>query len=289
MNLVVCVEQDLDTRVPFRITPDGVVSQTEPAPILSLNAGDRAALELALELRDAGRVRTVTALTLAPPGGHGALRLCLARGVDRAVHVHDEGLPTLDGYAAACVLSRAIRKMGSALVFCGHNGRASQVGPMLAELLGLPQVTGVVQFVLASSETIEVERRLEKGNRERVVCPLPALLTIDSSARGARYVSIRAGLAALGREVQHIPLRSLLNDDESPESLACTRVIRVAPPRPRPKKIFTPDSSLSAEDRLELVVSGGLGSKKGDLAEGNPRELAARIAKFLRDQKLIGS
>ncbi len=289
MNVLVCVEQDLDATVPFQVAPDGAVRQVEPEPVYAVNAGDRAAVELAVRLRETGVANKLTAVALAPSGEDGPLRACLARGIDVALHIVCDSQIPLDASAKALLLSRAINALTFDLILCGHNGPASQLGPVLAELLDLPQATGVVQIKApAEPGVIEVDRRLERGNREKLACPLPALLAIEPSAAPPRYVSIRARLEASRREVQQIEAASLIGSGESLESIVRIKVVRVAPPRPRPKKMFAPDSSMSAEERLALVISGGMTEKKGDLAEGNIKDLAAKVVRFLRDQKLIG-
>lgn len=295
MNIVVCIKQVLDPAVSLVIREDrGVVEQAEPRPIHILNPADRAALEAAMQLKALFPATEITAITFGPARAEAVLRTALARGADRAVHISDAALPDGDAHTTALVLSRAIRQTTCDLVLCGNktlDGGSALVGPILAEFLDLPQVTGVVTLDIdPAARRLTARRRLERGNRQIVECPLPALLTADPMLAEPRYVSVRAMERAAARPIIALDPAALgLDVDELRERGALTRKIKVARPRPRTKKVFTPEASLSPAERMKLMMSGGAAQKKSssNLLEGTPEHLAGELLRFLKEQGFL--
>lgn len=296
MKVVVCIRQVLDPTVPLTIREDrGIVEQNEPRPIHILNPADRAALETAMQLKERIPATEVTAVTFGPARAEEVLRLALARGADRAVHVVDAALPDCDAHVTARVLSRAIRQMAFDLVLCGNrtlDGGSALVGPILAELLDLPQVTGVVTLDIdPDSRKFTAQRRLERGNRQIVECTLPALLTADPMLAEPRYVSVRAIERAAAQPIVTLDPAALGLDVEALRGRgALTREIKVARPRPRTRKVFTPEANLSPAERMKLMMSGGAAQKKSssNLLEGTPDHLAGELLRFLQEQGFTG-
>jgi electron transfer flavoprotein alpha/beta subunit len=134
-----------------------------------------------------------------------------------------------------------------------------------------------------------VQRKLERGEREVVECPLPALFTVDPALNEPRYPSLPCYMEALTADVPHIGLRDLgmmptwLGEESAP------RVLQLLPPRPRPKTVFTPDGGLPAYQRIEAILQGMVSERKGVLIEGSPEELADKMMQFLVQRGMIGS
>jgi electron transfer flavoprotein beta subunit len=192
-QIVVCIKQVPDTEnlTSEAMTEDGTVNRR--ALPLILNPEDLNALEMALQLKDQ-HGGEVTVLTMGLPKAADVLRECLFRGADRAVLITDQRAAASDTLATSYVLSRAVRTIGSPdLVLCGRqaiDGDTAQIGPQLAEKLGLPQFTYVEDVVEAGEGTITVRRGLEHGY-EVLRGPLPALLTVTSSANDPRPPSAK--------------------------------------------------------------------------------------------------
>ena len=192
-EIIVCVKQVPDTEnlTGEAMKEDGTVNRAALPAIV--NPEDLNALELALQVKDAhgGRVTTVT---MGPPSAAEAMRECLYRGADQAVLLTDRRFAAGDTLATSYVLSCAIRKLGMAdLVLCGRqaiDGDTAQIGPQLAEKLGLPQFTYVEEVRELTPRSIVVKRALEHGY-EVLRGPLPALLTVTSSANDPRPPSAR--------------------------------------------------------------------------------------------------
>lgn len=291
MNIVVCIKQ----------VPDPICRLTIASPSRSVkdnglvyvvNPPDLLALEQGLRLRDRLGQARVTVVTMGLPRAEKALRAALALGADEAIHIYDEALEGSDTYATALVLSRAIRTLPHDLILCGaraSDGSTGQVGPSLAELLGLPQVTFVVKLELsADRKLITAQSRLERGDREIVECPLPAVVTVERGADEARYPRLPLRKKAAAAQIPRLGLSALgLTLDAVGLPGSPVQLVSITTPRPKPRKIFTPPSNLSAEDRLRLLMTGGVKEKKGDFLEGTPAEIAGQVVEHLRGEKIV--
>jgi len=117
-------------------------------------------------------------------------------------------------------------------------------------------------------------------------CPLPAVLSLGRGSE-PRYPTLPARLAAQQAEIPVFNLAELQVEPAEIDTLASyVRTVHLALARPKPKKIFTPDSSMSASDRMKMILSGGVKRKKGNLAEGSQGG-AAQIYDLLRKEGLI--
>jgi electron transfer flavoprotein beta subunit len=192
-EIVVCVKQVPDTQnlTGQAMKEDGTVNRAALPAIV--NPEDLNALEMALQIRD-GHGGRVTVLCMGPPRAADALRECLFRGADRAVLVTDKRTAASDTLATSYVLSCAMRKLGNPdLVLCGRqaiDGDTAQIGPQLAEKLGLPQYTYADEVREIAPHVIVLKRTMEHGY-EVVRGPLPALLTVPASANDPRPASAK--------------------------------------------------------------------------------------------------
>ncbi len=191
-NIVVCAKQVPDTK---RITgeamnEDGTVNRGELPAIF--NPEDHNALETALQVRDTYG-GTVTLITMGPPAAAEILRESLFMGADRVVLITDIRAAASDTLATSYILSRAVRKLGADLVFCGRqaiDGDTAQVGPQLAEKLGFTLVTYLEELIGIEDGSIRVKRNIGNG-WEEVSAALPALLTVMDTANVPRPPATR--------------------------------------------------------------------------------------------------
>ncbi len=174
---------------------DGTVNRAALPAIL--NPEDLNALEMALQVKER-HGGEVTVLTMGPPRAAEVLREALYRGADRVVLVTDRKTAGSDTLATSYVLKCAVERLGEVdLVFCGRqaiDGDTAQVGPQVAEKLGLPQVTYAETIESLRDHQIEVRRALPLGT-ETVRCTLPCLLTVVGSANQPRPPSARRTIA----------------------------------------------------------------------------------------------
>lgn len=187
-NCIVCIKQVPDTA---RITgeamkEDGTVNRAALPTIF--NPEDLNALEAALSVRDQWG-GTVTAVTMGPLAACEVLRECLYRGADRALILNDRRAAASDTLATSYILSQALKTIGDYdLVFCGRqaiDGDTAQVGPQLAEKLGIAQITYFEKFVRLDGKSAQVRRDVGNG-WEVLEAKLPLLLTVLDTANVAR-------------------------------------------------------------------------------------------------------
>ena len=201
---VVCIKQVADTETRVKVGPDG--KTLDPAGVTwILNPYDEFALEQALRLKEKLGAGEVVALTLGGAGAQTTLRNALAMGADRAIHLKAEGA-SLDPLVVAQALAEEIRALAPGIVWLGKQAvddDQSQVGPMVAELLGLPCVTVVAHMELDGSKAV-VEREIE-GGREVVEVTLPAVFTADKGLNEPRYASLKGIMAAKKKPIDEKP------------------------------------------------------------------------------------
>jgi len=265
-RIVVCVKQVPDTEnlTGQAMREDGTVNRTALPAIF--NPEDLNALELALRIKDEHGGH-VTALTMGLPKAADVLRECLYRGADAAVLLTDRRLAAADTLATSYALSRAVRRIGQVdLVLCGRqaiDGDTAQIGPQLAEKLGLPQLTYVDEIHAIGNGSITVRRGLEHGY-EVVRGPVPALLTVTSNAPEARppaarrlmrYKKARAA-AELGRRdgdptPEELQSRGLLIEQWSVDDIGAEEAACGA--KGSPTRVKNVDSvQLVSEDRRRI-------------------------------------
>jgi electron transfer flavoprotein beta subunit len=191
-NCVVLAKQVPDTH---RITgqvmnDDGTVNRAALPAIF--NPEDLNALELALQIKDrfGGRI---TVITMGLPGATKILRDALYRGADDAVLVTDQRCAASDTLATSYILSCAVRKLDHDIVLCGRqaiDGDTAQVGPQMAEKLGIAQITYVEAMEALEGRTITARRNIGNG-WQRVRAKLPVLLTVTGEANAPRVGAAR--------------------------------------------------------------------------------------------------
>ncbi|HZH89892.1 MAG TPA: electron transfer flavoprotein subunit beta/FixA family protein [Pyrinomonadaceae bacterium] len=170
-----------------------------------VNESDGYALEEALRLKEKHGGEVVVC-SLGPQRVKSVIKDALARGADRALHIVGDDTVQFGPYAAAKVLSEAIKDEQADLVLTGlqsdDNGYA-QTGVILAELLGLPHATIVIE-VDAAGEGLRVKRELESGWYQWYAMPRPALLTIQSGISQIRYATLKGIMAAKKKEIKEL-------------------------------------------------------------------------------------
>ncbi len=186
-----------------------------------INPTDKNAIEVAMQIKATDPTGyIVTAMTMGHAVAEDALREALAMGADEALLLSDSAFDEADAWTTATILASGLRSLTNILVISGAHGADShgaQVGPYIAHLLERPQAT-MVQAVTIPDEddpdSIEVRRRTDEGY-ERLEVPLPAVLTVDSTANKPRYPSASGIYDAYHeREVNVWSLENLDLDDD---------------------------------------------------------------------------
>ena len=188
LKIVVLAKQVPDTRNVGKdaMTPEGTVNRAALPAIF--NPEDLNALEAALRLKDAVEGSTVHILTMGPQRAADIIRDEMFRGADGGYLLSDRKFAGSDTLATSYALSCALRRIAPDLIVAGRqaiDGDTAQVGPQVAEKLGLPQVTYAEEVLEIREGSLVVKRRLEHGV-ETVECPLPAVVTVNASAAECR-------------------------------------------------------------------------------------------------------
>ncbi len=204
MKIAVCIKRVPDMDVRFRVGADGT-SLDETGLKFDINDFDAWAVEAALQLKEKNAGSEVTAISLGPDAAQETIRKALSMGVDRGVHLKADKVP-FDGFAIAKALSEEIKTGGYDLILFGKMSPDSSngvVGPMTAELLGLPCVTAISSLAIEGGKGT-AKRELE-GAQEIVEFRLPAVLTVDEGLNTARYPSLRGIMAAKKKPLEVRP------------------------------------------------------------------------------------
>ena len=195
MKIAVCVKRVPDMDVRFRIGADNV-SVDEGGLKFDINDFDAWAVEAALRLKDKNAGSEVTVISLGPDVVQETIRKALSMGADRGIQIKADQVP-FDGLAIAKALSAELKTGCYDLILFGKLSPDSSngvVGPMAAELLGLPCVTAISSLEIVNGKGT-AKRELE-GAQEIVEFPLPAVLTVDEGLNAARLPSLKGIMAA---------------------------------------------------------------------------------------------
>lgn len=188
LKIVVLAKQVPDTRNVGKdaMTPEGTVNRAALPAIF--NPEDLNALEAALRIKDRIGGSTVHILTMGPQRAADIIRDAMFRGADGGYLLSGREFAGSDTLATSYALSCALRKISPDLIVAGRqaiDGDTAQVGPQVAEKLGLPQVTYAEEIVEIREKSLVIKRRLERGV-ETVECPIPAVVTVNASAAECR-------------------------------------------------------------------------------------------------------
>lgn len=262
LNILVCIKQVPDT-TNIKIDPVTNTLIREGVPSI-VNPFDAYALELAVRLKEqAGG--TVTAVSMGPPQARRALQTCLAKGADQACLMTDRAVGGSDTLATSYILSCVARKLGPFdVIFCGKqaiDGDTGQVGPEMAQHLGLPQITHATAVDYRDG-ALQVRRESDDG-WEVVGTSAPALITVTKTDQEPRMATLRSTISAGRAVIEEIHCADIADMD-------MTRVGLKGSPT-KVSKTFVPDRG-----------------KHGILIQGkSPEDSARELVGLLGEQHLI--
>jgi electron transfer flavoprotein beta subunit len=187
MNIIVLVKQVPDT-TEVRIDPKTGTLIREGVKSI-VNPDDLHALEAAITMREAHGGK-ITAVSMGPGQAIDAISEAIGMGADEGILLSDKAFAGADTWATSTTLGKAIEALGAFdLIFCGRqaiDGDTAQIGPQVADYLGVPHISYVFEIEQVQGDSIVVKSRLENGF-ERILCKLPALLTVISELNKPRY------------------------------------------------------------------------------------------------------
>ena len=257
MNIVVCMKQVPDTWAERtlraedsrldRAAADGVINEL-----------DEYAIEEGLRLAEA-HGGEVTILCMGPDAATETVRKALSMGADKAIHVLDEGLHGSDALATSLALSKAISKAGGFdLVLLGSessDARMSVVPAMLAERLGLPQLTFAKEVTADGSGSISIKRLTDDGYQV-VEASTPAVVSVVEKINEPRYPSFKGIMAAKKKPVETYGLADLgVDAGEVGSAGAWSKVESFEAAPPRQAGTVVTDEGEGADKLLEFLAS----------------------------------
>jgi electron transfer flavoprotein beta subunit len=263
MDIVVCVKHVPDTteaEVGIRDDEKGIKKE---GLVFDISEADNYAVEEALLLKEEFD-GSITVLTVGPPEADETLRMCLAKGADKAVRLTDERFEGSDSFATARILGGAIKDMDYDLVLTGiqaDDDASAQVGVTLAEMLGIPHAALVISTELEDEDRMKVHRELEGGLHEVLEIELPALLTIQTGINEPRYASIFGIRKAMKKEIETLGLEDLgLAEEAVGEAGSKTSLLR----------LFIPEATAQAT-----------------ILHGSPEEVSGELVTILKNEGVV--
>ncbi len=261
MKIVACIKQVPEiSEVMIDSKTHTLIREGVPSIV---NPFDENAVEEGLRIKEKCSGELIV-ITMGPPQAEEALRKCLAMGADEAILISDKTFAGSDTLATAYTLSLVIKQLKPDLIICGKqaiDGDTAQVGPELAEQLGMPQITYVKKVEISEDEKKIILHRETDDGYEIIQCKLPVLITVLKILNEPRYPSIRGILTTKKKEVRVMKAGDLkanstmLGADGSP-----TQVIN----------IFTPQQH-----------------QKGKLVKLEYKDASKEILNFLQQEKII--
>jgi len=252
VKILVPVKRVPDPATTIRVLADGSGIATDNVKWV-INPFDEIAIEEALRIKEKQGSGEVILISVGQPTWQEQLRTGLAMGADRAIHLEDSGFVGLDAYNTAKAFAAAIKDEQFDLIFTGLQSDDygyAQTGVILAELLGWPHATIIMQIEKADGG-IRVKRELEAGYFQFVKMPLPAVLTIQSGINKLRYATL-IGI----KQAKNKPLRKVTLADVQGAI----------------------GNNLQKIERLYVPQK----TKKTEVLEGPPAEVAKKLAEKLR-------
>ncbi len=253
MNSIVCIAQVPDTEAKIKVAAGGKTIDEAGVKFI-VSPYDEFALEEAIKLKEA-KGGDVTVLTCGPDRAAQALRECLARGATKAIHIKSD-LDGVDPLGVARILAAAIKAQPFDLVFLGKMGVGTDnalVGPMLAELLDLPQLN-VVTKVEFGDGTVKAHREIE-GGEEVIEAPLPALITAQKGLNEPRYASLKGIMAAKKIAIETKTVADLGLSDAEVKGRIVIESLEMPPEKAAGRKVDGSDPAAAAKEIVQYIQS----------------------------------
>lgn len=261
MKIVVCVKRVPDTEAAINVDPrtKGLIKRNLK---YILNPYDEYAIEEALTI-GSQLGGEVIAITLGPPEAADILKTALAMGVDRAIQISDHPVEERDAYSTAYILASAIKPQGFDLILCGKRSLDDdngQVGVNIAEILSVPNISAVIDVTIRRDE-VEAIRMLEGGS-EKVSCSLPCVLTCERGLNSPRVPSIRSIIIAKRKAIEKLTLSDIgIGEEDINKFNSRGSFLYYSLPKPRKSKMLQSQMGLSAQERMQIIMSGGVEKK----------------------------
>ncbi len=255
MEIIVPIKQVPDVALNIKVK-DGAVVEEGLSYVIS--SWDETALEAALQItEDVGG--EVTLLTIGPEKAAESLRKGLAMGAHKAIHVKYDDAKKTDSFAYAKILQKVLEGRKYDLILTGKQAQDTDAGltaPMLAEFLGLPQVTNIIRFSDVSEQNITLYRKGDHAT-EVLEMDLPGVVTVNDSLNEPRLASMRGIMMAKKKPLEEIELDTIgVSAEMSGSQGSMTEVVQYDKPESRKEgKSFEGDETDTVKQAMDLLVS----------------------------------
>jgi len=263
VNIIVCLKQVPDTETHIKISQEGKSIITDNIKWI-MNPYDEYAVEEALRIKEkfGGEV---TIISVGPNRVTESIRTALAMGADKGILVDDPAINGSDSLGIGRVLAAVIKGLSYDIILCGKqavDGDQGLVGSILAELLGIPQVSVVTKLEISEDGTMLKAQKEIEGGTLVIESPLPALITAQKGLNEPRYASLPGIMKAKKKPLDVKTMTDLgLDTNQVGESEAKVKVIQISPPEER---------------------------KAGKIVEGEtPQEKASNLARLLHEEAKV--
>ena len=255
MKILVCIKQVPDMESKFKIAANGTWYDNQDLA-WRMNEYDEYGVEQAVRLKEQIAGEDLTVLSIGSDKVKETMKKALAMGCDRGAHIADDNAWSREPFEVAGIIAEYARDKGFDVIFTGMQSQdrgSGQVGVLVAEMLGMPSVSTIVDFTFDNG-AIEAKRELEGGIKARVQVQTPALVTCQLGLNTPRYPTLPNIMKAKKKELLSIPVEDLLK----------------VKPRMETEKMFVPEKK------------GG-----GVILEGEAGELANRLISILKDKTTV--
>lgn len=255
MKIGVCMKQVPAKDAPLRVNESaGWINEADSS--FETCEPDNYALEAALQLKEKHGGEVVV-ISLGPERVRQVIKEGLAKGAERALHIRDDSFYQLDPLQMGAAIAGAVKEEKFDLILTGlqsDDHGYGQTGVVLAELLGLPHAT-IIMDIQVQDGKMRVKRELEAGWFQWIELPLPAVLSIQSGINKPRYASLKGIMAAKKKEVKAVARADVLGDTAATQQTT---------------RVYVPQKT-----------------KKTEFIEGAPKEAAAKLVEKLKHEARV--
>lgn len=219
MKILVCIKQVPDMESKFKVAASGKWYDTADLA-WRMNEYDEYAVEQAVQVKEQVGDADLTVLCIGGDQVKETMKKALAMGCDRGVHIADDKAAEKEPFEIAGIIAEFARDKQFDLIFTGMQSQdrgSAQVGVLVAEMLGIPSISTIVQFTYANGR-IETKRELEGGVKAVVKAPVPALVTCQLGLNTPRYPTLPNIMKAKKKELLSLPVADLLKVDARQET-----------------------------------------------------------------------
>jgi electron transfer flavoprotein beta subunit len=288
MKILVCIKEVVDTKLSLDMGLGNGVIFREGLP-LRLNPYDDAAFVLALNLKSFVSDAEITLVSIGGTRVENYLRNGLALGADKAIRIWDDEFKEISSRQKALLLAGAASLYNAEIVLTGARSLDTGngiTGQMIAAKLGFTCICDVISLeVDEEQKNMTLVKDIGRGEREKLTCPLPAVVTVKGEER-LPYAPLDQFIESRYSEITLLSPADLGISLPELKNEPC-RINGLVQPRPDPVKVPPLDSSLPAFYRILQLLRGGITRRKGQMLSGSTEEIAEQLFRLFLEEGVL--